>query len=240
MDKTPSEALRILVSAESAADADGALQLATLIAARIPAVLRGVLMLQDEKRVAQFPCRRIVTLSGQLLVSPDAAQEERLAQSEATLFQGMLARSAKSVDASWSAEVGHGPLEAQIGGEADAWDITIVGHRPMHRRRGRVLVLSSAQSKEQPLVLLARHLAERLETVVEDLTPSALSLEDLARVLDRINRANALAVVMDAEIARVSRITEFLMMARCPVVILNSNSARMRLQQFGLTGPETT
>ncbi len=240
MDKTPNEALRILVSAESAADAGGALQLATLIAARIPAVLRGVLMLQDEKRVAQFPCRRIVTVSGQLLVSPDAAQGERLAQSEATLFQGMLARSAKSVDASWSAEVRHGPLEAQIGGEADAWDITIVGHRPMHRRRGRVLVLSSAQSMEQPLVLLARHLAERLETVVEDLTSSALSLEDLSTVLDRINRANALAVVMDAETARVSRITEFLMMARCPVVILNSNSARMRLQHFGLTGPETT
>lgn len=240
MDKTPNEALRILVSAESAADAGGALQLATLIAARIPAVLRGVLMLQDEKRVAQFPCRRIVTVSGRLLVSPDAAQGERLAQSEATLFQGMLARSAKSVDASWSAEVRHGPLEAQISGEADAWDITIVGHRPMHRRRGRVLVLSSAQSKEKPLVLLARHLAERLETVVEDLTPSALSLEDLATVLDRINSANALAVVMDAETARVSRITEFLMMARCPVVILNSNSARMRLQHFGLTGPETT
>ncbi len=227
------DALRILISAESAADAGGAMRLATLIAGRNPAVLGGLLVLQDHQGARQFASQRIVAVSGQLLLAPDAEQQKRLVVSEAKAFQRMLARSATSVGAIWSADVRRGSLESQIAAEADAWDITIIGHRPLHRRRGAVVALSFAPEVETSVSRVAEHVAEQFDTVVEK--SKIPGLDDIGGFLEYINRINALAVVLDAEVARPGgfhRIAELLAVARCPVILLRSRSVLPRLQHL--------
>ena len=99
------DAIRILIGAESAADAASALRLATFIAGRNPAVIGGLLMLSGEEWITRFDKQRIVAVSGQLLLPPDVFGQQTLAESETRAFRQILARSAKSVGARWSADV---------------------------------------------------------------------------------------------------------------------------------------
>lgn len=203
----------------------------TLITGRAPAVFGGLLALRDAGDVVQFASQRIVALSGQLLLSPDDAQRRRLAASEANAFRQMLSRHASSVGAIWSADVKQGALEAQIATKADAWDITIIGHRRLHRRRGAVILLSSAADAETHAAQVAQHIADKLDTFLESI---AEPLEDTNTILDRINRTNALALVLDADTAGigVARMLELLSVARCPVIVLKSRNILPRLQHL--------
>lgn len=231
----PSEqALRILIGAESAADAAGALRFAKIIAGREPAVFGGLLTLRDDGWLLQSTVQRIVAVSGELLICPDAAGLKTVADSEVRGFRRMMAQMAAGAGLSWTFDVKQGALEHHLATEADVWDITIVGHRALHRRQGSVVVLSSADNGDTLAHRLAEKVADKLNTVVESLalTPE---YEDKDALFDRINHMNASAVVLDAATANLGgfeRIAELLTVARCPVIILKSASVRSRLQHL--------
>ena len=226
-------ALRILVGAESAADAAGAIRLAKIIKGQGAAVFGGLLALQDSDRYVQSKAQRIVAVSGQLIVSPDAERMQILADSELRAFRHLLSRMAASVGALWSAEAKRGALAEHLAEEARGWDITIIGHRLLNRRRGSVVVLSSAGKKPRAVRRMAEQVAAGLGTVVDELRPDVADRGALEGLYDQINRLNAAAVVLDEEIAAIAgleRIAELLTLARCPVVILRNSAVLQRMQ----------
>lgn len=234
MTDQPAPALRILISAESVADAPRALQLLPVLAGDSAAMFGGLLVVDQVLANPQaFAERRIVTPSGQLVATPDAQRLQRIVECETRAFRKMLAEIADAAGAEWSAEVRSGTLGASLAAVANAWDIVVVGHRLLHQRQGKVVVLGNTAQIDSDVVAVASRMATKLDTdLVRILLPAGQDLRP-DWFADKLDRLNASAVVLDAistPLDGFRQLAPLLMVARCPIVILRSAHVQPQLE----------
>lgn len=225
---------RILISAESVADAPRALRLLPVLAGEEAAIFGGLLVLDQVLAEQRSDTgRRVVTPSGQLVATPDAATLQRIVECETRAFRKMLAEIATATGAEWSADVKTGTLGVNLAAVANAWDIVVVGHRLLHRRRGRVVILGGGPETGGDVQAVAARMASELETEVERIelpTDEGRRRDWFAARLDRLN---ASAVILDAgstPLDGFGQLASLLSVARCPIVILRSAELQPQLE----------
>lgn len=239
MPDQPAPALRILIGVESAADAPRALRLLPILARGMPALFGGLLIMNQVAAKSKPFSSRVVTTQGQIVAAPDADRMKEIVEAEARAFRQMMADAARSFGAEWTAEVKIGTLGSDLASVANAWDIVVVGHRALHRRRGSVVVFESG-ADDDDLHALASRMASELGTDVEVLRPRAREASEPTALAKRLDRLSTAAVVLDAANASfdsLQQVTELLSVARCPIVILGSAALQPKLEHSLMITP---
>ena len=112
------------------------------------------------------------------------------------------------------------------------WDIVVVGHRMLHQRQGRVVILGDAQTDSDVLTVASR-MATELKTDVERIGLPADDDRSSDWFAAKLDRLSASAVILDAEATPLDgfrQLTRLLTVARCPIVILRSAQLQPRLE----------
>lgn len=226
--------LRILIGAESVADAPRALRLLPVLAQGGAATFGGLLVVDQVLAHHQAGSgRRVVTASGQLVAAPDAQGLQQIVEGEIRAFRKMLSDIAEASGAEWSAEVRTGTLGPNLAAVANAWDIVVVGHRMLHQRQGRVVILGDVPQPDSDVLSIASRMAAELQTDVERIGLPADEERSPDWFADKLDRLNASAVILDAEATPLEgfrQLTRLLTVARCPIVILRSAQLQPQLE----------
>ncbi|MDU8913898.1 hypothetical protein [Aestuariicoccus sp. MJ-SS9] len=221
---------RLLIGAGSFADAQAALRLADRLAETLAGDLGGLLVEETVlSGIVDLPGQRVVTSGGALLVAPSRRQVRTLFESDARAFRERLSGLARARMRKWSFERCHGDLIGGVCGAAKGWDILLLGHREIHRRRGRVVLIAPPGAGRSAAPDLAQDLAGMLHTdlVALSLGPEA-GQEHFAtepEMLARIGRISAAAVVLDLSAGPLrthDQLRQLLSAARCPLVVLGA------------------
>ncbi|MDK3073494.1 hypothetical protein QO034_10260 [Sedimentitalea sp. JM2-8] len=231
MDNTPPR--RILIGANSFADARAAIRMAARLARETSAALGGVLVQEQAVLAAcALPNRRLVSPGGALGLAPSLARLRRMLDADAQSFRQLLHDVAGPVAASWTFERQAGELVASLSQSATRSDILVFGHRYVHPVAGRVLLLRRQGGASPDADRLARALAEHLGTGLsvrsvgtapEPGAEATYPTEQAA--IAAIDRCNCSAVLIDlaADPAQsMSLLRRLLDVARCPVIVLRA------------------
>ena len=216
---------RILVGAGTFADAVTAIGLAETIADRIAADFLGVFV--EERIVVEavgLPCQRIVTASGAMRIPPSRQRIEALIDYDAKAFQQRLQGVARRRKAGFAFERLSGELVDRVFASASQADLLIIGRQTHHRRTGRVALLGAPASPEASDLASAIAAALRCEIAA---FPAGESEEDLTRILARLDRMHASAVVLDrasGPFRSQEQLRRLLAAARCPVLAVGATS----------------
>ncbi|MDW4551164.1 hypothetical protein R5H32_17515 [Defluviimonas sp. D31] len=218
---------RILIGAGSFADAETAIAIAERIAEAVAADLGGVMVEEpDAAGVSGLPCQRVVTSSGMLVVAPSSAQMRILLASDARAFRARLSRVAEARALHWSFERRRGELVSGLWEAARSWDLLLLGHRPISRRRGSVVAILPPGPTEIDARALAETLASALGTGIVTMTPMAgTEAEAEEALLRRVSRTNAAVVIVDLGAGPVrgpDALRRLLDAARCPVLVIGA------------------
>jgi len=226
-------ARRILIGASCFADALSALRLVDAAEDLPPTDIRGLLFAEvPPEESAGSSGRRVVTPSGALVAAPSGRRAQALIAADAKAFQHQIACMAQSCAASWSFEMRAGELVEGVWGAEEAHDLLLVGCRPGHLRKGKVVLLTASGETSVEAKALAEALGRRLtaEVVLLALGPAEApggghQGEDspLRALHSRLNRINAEAVVMDLAAAGFRSpelLRAVLAAARCPLLAL--------------------
>ncbi len=226
---------RMLVGAESYADAEAALRLVTILATGRSVDLGGLLVLDAALEGApRWPGQRIVTETGMMLLAPSQDQMRSLIESEARAFRGRLNEIAHACALGCSFEAKTGDLMRSIAQAVDAWDVLLLGHRTLHRRVGPVVYLDASPDYASDARSVAALLADALKTSAIALDARTGAADPKNRVFSRIDRLNASAVVIDAgkkPVLTLQELSLLLERARCPVVVLRVSKLETRPKQ---------
>lgn len=207
--------LRVLIGAESFADAQQALRLVDRLGDAMIATLAG-LMVEDD-RLAMLPRmarQRLVTPGGSLADPPDPRGSARLRDSDAAAFRGMLATVARQ--RAWSFDRATGGIAA-VAAHLAEYDMVVLGCRAMHRLPGLVVLIADPAAATDPARRLADALAATLQTGVAEIAGSAAQLP-----AERLARMAATAVVIDlgtGDPPDPAALEELVAAARCPVLL---------------------
>lgn len=232
--------LRILIGAESVADAPRALQLLPVLSEGTSAFFGGLLVVNQAAHEQGGSSQRVVTASGKVVKAPDAQALQRIVESETRAFRKMLAETAKTTGADWSAEVKIGTLAPNLAAVANAWDIVVVGHRMLHQRQGRVVILGDALQTDSEVIAVAARMATELKTDLERLERPSGGDQQSDWFSEKLDRLSVAAVVLDASTAPFSgfgQLARLLTVARCPIVVLRSTQLQPRLEHNLLITP---
>ncbi len=242
MTRGPAKSRRILVGAASFADAESALNLVRLVAGGMSSDLIG-LMAEDLSQIMDevLPAGGLVTMSGQLVAPPNREELAKLIQSERRAFRVSLARVAGALSAGWSFETRTGTLEKALSTWQESWDILLLGHRKLHRRRGPVVLIAEGGSKDEAAASVAHSLAAAMGVDVlalefgaagkggvsangeDEHTPTTTGFADRTALLAHVGRMNITAVVLTlatGPFRSIPDLRQVLELARCPLVVL--------------------
>jgi hypothetical protein len=207
--------LRVLIGAESFADAQQALRLVDRLGDAMIATLAG-LMVEDD-RLAMLPRmarQRLVTPGGALADPPDPRGTARWRDSDAAAFRGLLATVARQRD--WTFDRAPGGIAA-VAAHLAEYDMVVLGCRAMHRLPGQVVLISGPGAATEAASLLVNTLASALRTGVTEIAGSGTRLP-----ADRLARMAAAAVVIDLGSEcwpDPAALEELVAAARCPVLL---------------------
>ncbi len=154
---------RLLIGASCFADAQSGLQLAERLAETLAGDLGGMLI-EDTIATEAFdlPGQRVVTSSGTLVVVPSRQQVRSLIESDAKAFRNSLVGLAQTQARKWSFERRHGELISGLCEAATGWDILLLGHREIHHRAGKLVLIAPPGAAAQSAAGLAADLAKEL------------------------------------------------------------------------------
>lgn len=236
----PTKPKRILVGAANFADAETALNLARLVARGAPSDLIGLMAGDISQALDEIlPAGGLVTPSGRLVATPGREQMAKLIESEQRAFRRSLAALAGALSAGWAFETRPGTLEQALAAWHEDWDVLLLGHRKLHRRRGPVALVCGAVFKDDEAAQLALSLAAAMETNVLALEvdrpgkgigegalaaqTTRVSFANSAALLAYLDRANVSAVVLDwssGPFSTIGMLREVQEAARCPLVVV--------------------
>lgn len=207
--------LRILIGAESLADAEAALRLVERLPDRDMTELGGLLLrAADIGAIPRLARQRLVTPGGALLPAPDTPAAGWPAR-EATQFRARLAAVARSrrwVFQDQPEEIG------RIARFTESWDVVILGCRLLHRLPGRVVLVAGAGGASPETARFAGDIARSLGT-------ETATLPNDAQLLARLARIPAAAVVLDLgpdPLPGPAALRALIDAARCPVILSRS------------------
>lgn len=260
MTSPPKSPRRLLIGAGSFADAQAALRLAERLAETLSGDLGGLLV--EETVVTEIvdrPGQRVVTSSGTVVVAPSPRQVRTLMESDARAFRDSLSGLARARTRKWSFERRQGDLIGGLRESARGWDVLLLGHRPMHQRAGRVVLISPPGGAARDAADLAHDLARALRTDLVALsfgpetaetsatpatpkTPAAPAADEPRgehehfasepALLARLGRLNATAVVLDlaaGPLRSYDQLRRLLDAARCPVLVFGAAGGEMSI-----------
>ncbi len=238
MTKPPNPSKRLLIGAGSFADALGALRLAEQLSETLTGDLGGLLVEETVvTEVVDVPGQRVVTSGGKVVVAPSPRQVRTLMESDARAFRDTLSGLAKAKMRKWSFERRHGDLISGLCEASRGWDLLLLGHREIHRRAGRVVLIAPPRAASQAVADLAGDLAQTLATdlVAVSLGPDISEPNDApegrelltseAAMLARISRINASIVALDLSAGPFhthDQLRLLMAAARCPVLVLGA------------------
>ncbi|MFK7838420.1 MAG: hypothetical protein AB8B60_19600 [Sulfitobacter sp.] len=240
MAKTISPGLRILIGASSFADAAAALRIVEHLPATYRAALGGVFVEETHMlATCRLPNRRVVTNSGMTLLAPNPAQIRTVLHAEARAFRQSLKdagadEAREDLFVRQEGELVHTALRV-----AEGWDILVVGYRPVHAMRGRIILLRGAGPPSDQMRLASQSLAQQHSTQCLSFrfdpdTPADTAMPaspnqtfpSLDAVLHALARTNAHAVLVDLQdgpIQTPDDLARVLEAARCPLIVFGAS-----------------
>jgi len=208
---------RLVIAATSCADAESALAFASPLLTEGPRRLAGVMFDEGMAALAVSPAQRLVSVGGGLRALPDAKAARLWSRGEARGFRESLAALAEGLAAEWSFETAAGDMVAGACAALGRDDLLLLGHRPLWRMTGPVLLIGSGGGADASRALAAALARARSTTVAE--VPAA----GPAETLGRLERSHAAAVVVDTAAGPFRDAAALRMLfaaARCPVAVL--------------------
>lgn len=242
MTQPPASSTRILVGASSYIDARPALHLLSRLMEKWKPCIGGVLV-EDmaSLSICDLPNQRIITPGGTIAMAPNASQIRTLIEADARAFKQSLAQLASEAGAPWTFERDTGDLVQTGLNMARAWDIMIFAYRNLHPVAGKVILLESATSADNPVREMSKLLSEHLtaENVVltvgetthrtsETSTYPRRTYATLEEAYGQLARLNAEAVFVDLSRGPVHTsedLHRLIEVARCPVFVFGTVSA---------------
>lgn len=259
---------QIVIAASCYADATRAMPMAAGLARWAGSDLHGILVEQDAAltTVGMFSAR-LITSTGAQVAAPTLPQMRRSLASDARIFEAELARLSRANQRGWTFERMQGDLMARMRAAVDKADILFVGHQGFYRHRGAVILLRSpgqaqhrtfdiaielARNQKVPLFICAtapdpeqHHLASvELKAMLQGADiPGSIAhvFASSTDLLERINRASAVAVVVDTQASLFRSDADMGLLfdvARCPLVIVGSGG-NSRSNDHPDSGPGT-
>lgn len=239
--------LRVLVGAGSFADAAAALRIVEHLPNSFCRVLGGVLIEdEDMLTVCQIPDQHIVLISGTLKSAPNRAEIQTILQADARAFEQSLAHTADLHETNWTFSQDKGDLVESSLRAAKNWDVLVLGYRPLHSIRGKVVLLKRAGQPSDKMDAaahqLSRHHSIEPTTFLLKEGPdddeyaapeNTLQFDTLDDILNRLKRTNAHAVLVDLRHGPVQKQTDLsrlLEAARCPVIVFGASQLHPALE----------
>ena len=226
---------RILIGAECFADAKAAMVIAEHLVRLVSAELGGLLLEDAEfEQIVATPHQRIITAEGTFLAAPTQAQIRRAVAGDARAFRASLERVASGLAINWSFAQRSGALFPLLREAASDWDLLVIGHRGIHRRAGRVVVIQPLSADTPEVRGLIEGLAGALRAEILQVVAAPEhdrgggGMADPAtedQMLARIGRLNAAVVVVDATAGPLrteDQLRHLLDAARCPVLVFGA------------------
>lgn len=226
--------LRILISADSYADAAAAFHIVRYLVDSTGVEIGGLLVEGETAELCQIPNQRVVQARGTTTLAPSSAQVRTLMRADARAFQQSLSATAHQSSAPQFFAQERGNLVHRTLQIATSWDLLIVGYRQVHKMRGKIVVLGDPSPGQGPMDATAVRLceqlhAERIHFIVQErpLTePSGvIRFDTLNEALNRLSRLNTEAVLLDLRHGPVRSQTDVervLEAARCPVIVFGT------------------
>lgn len=235
--------LRILIGAGSFPDAAAALRLIE----RLPQLVflgLGGFLIEDPRTVlaCQRPSQRIVLPSGTTRPAPSLSQARLLLQADARAFQHAGGKLAKAVSTGWTFSQGQGDLVTTALHAAQAWDILLMGNRPVHKKIGKVIVLTDntnvggimdTVSKDLCRTYACGHVTFSVDAAPAVPSARAYRLKTLDDCIHTLGRMSGLAVLLDlahGPVRTAHDLARVLDAARCPVMVFGASRATATLE----------
>ena len=132
------------------------------------------------------------------------------------------------------------------------WDVVLLGHREVHKRRGRVVLIQDAGRPSRDAETAASLVAAALGSGVHAMNLALAAaagpkaevgerLDSLGALIARLSRFNAEAVVLDLATGPIrtrAQLRQVLAAARCPVMVFGAQAApELRVTRRRSTGP---
>ncbi|MSU91481.1 hypothetical protein GE300_18030 [Rhodobacteraceae bacterium 2CG4] len=230
-------ARRILIGASRFDDADGALRLAMLLAARTESEVRGIFVEEQEYLdLAAAPATRAVTPGGRPLAPPTVPEVRARLAADARAFEAALAQAAGQALRRWSFERAQGRLLSILRRAALPGDLLLIGHarRPAP---GAVVLVAGAAGPGRFARDTARAVAAALDAPVlvalvgagsaaGHLPGNIETFSGPEALLRRLDRLSVAAVVLDrsgAPFAADRELRRLIGAARCPAVLVGGD-----------------
>ena len=227
---------RILIGADSFADAETALSIVDRLTRTMMADLGGLFV--EDIGASDMPRgqhQRIVTSTGSLIVAPSRDRLQLMLASDARAFRTGLERLAQTRSVRCTFERRSGELISGLCQAAEAWDVLVVGHRRTHRGTGRVVVVQPQSVTSDEAAALGDVLSEALHVDVLNIrTPASGEEGGPSDVFfSRISRIDAAVVVVDltsGPVTSADQLRRLLEVARSPVLVLGATRLFGRLE----------
>ena len=218
---------RLLIAASSFSDAEAALPLVTPLLEFTPAHLAGLLSGNEVADLVLMEGQQIVSSRGSLFSVPSQSQSRGFGAGDARAFKKLLAKVAGARSVSWTFEAGKSDLIASVCATATIDDIVLLGHRPISRFHGRVLLIGQERTQTGAARSMAEALARALATVVTEIHPD--DREAVESILARVDQSHASLVVADFKTGPLRSEADLRLLfgaARCPVAVLGAGAIR--------------
>ncbi|MFY0691673.1 MAG: hypothetical protein JXR14_07095 [Paracoccaceae bacterium] len=225
MTRSSQQARRLVIAASSFADAEAALPLIVPLLDLMPARLAGLLAGERIADLAVTAKQQIVSSRGALLSIPSQERAHGLSQGDARAFERALASAAASHATSWRFATETGELTGTVCASVTKEDVVVLGHRPILRQRGRVLLIGTGTDARD----VAQALARAQSTVVDEMQPAeGEATQDILAKVDRSHAATVVADFSAGPLRTREELKRLLEAARCPVAILGAAEIRHR------------
>ncbi|NNK79205.1 MAG: hypothetical protein HKP40_10880 [Litoreibacter sp.] len=220
---------QLLIAAKCFADAEATLPLILPLLKLMPARLAGILAEERITELAVTADQQIVSTRGRRLEIPSQLETLGLSKSDARAFERTLAETAAAQSTEWRFKTEPGDLISSVCASVSDEDLVLLGHRPLLRQRGRVLLLRSRSATKDRAQEMASKLAQALRTVVSEVPPEEGEVSQ--DILARVDRSHASLVVADFRAGPLKtreELRRLLDAARCPVAVLGVAEIRRR------------
>ncbi len=219
---------RLLIGAESFADAKPALRIAEALLNHGVSDIGGRFV-ENLRNTETWPAHAqcVVTSGGALSDAPTEAQQKQQFERDAKAFREDLARIASASKIDWRFDREEGDPVRQLVLAARDWDMLVIGHRRLSRQTGCILSIQTEGSGADR----NRSLTDELSRAFRARTMVIPGQQPEAALLTSINRVCARVVVVDAgaePMQEASQVQRLLEAARCPVLILGSPERKQR------------
>ena len=238
---------RILVGASSFADAAAALRLVDRLAIALRAGLGGILIEEENTlAICQIQDKRIILLNGTTMIAPSRSQVRTLLDADARAFRQWLARTAKTTGTDWVFAQEAGDLVNTALRTAAGWDILVIGHRPIHAIKGKIVLLETSKSCSAEMGEAARLLSRQFsadlvvfsvnhDEAAEDSIQNTgrFQFATLEEAMHALARTNAQAVLVDlsrGSFRTADDLSRLLEVSRCPLIVFGASNAFAKLE----------